>query len=137
MPTLVYTGADLAIEINSVAWTAQVQTATISATQNRVRTDTLDGPAFNVITTDYQLEVTMALDYGQNGGLAQSLTTAALSTPDTSLAFELTVTGADVTTVTGDVFPTVVPLQGTGQEISTVSFTLTGDRNTALSIATV
>lgn len=137
MPTLVYTGADLAIEINSVPWTAQVQTVAVSATLNRVRTDTLDGPAFTTVTTEYQLDVTMALDYGQNGGLAQSLTTAALNSPDTPLAFELTVTGADVTTVTGEVFPTVVPLSGSGQEIATVSFTLTGDRNTPLAIATV
>lgn len=136
MSTLVYTGADLALTINSVAWTAQVQTCAVSATINRVRTDTLDGPSFNTVSTDYQLDVTMALDYGANGGLAQALTTAAISAPDTALAFVLTVTGADVTTVTGDVFPTVVSMTGTGQDIATATFTLPGDRNTPLAIAT-
>lgn len=136
MATLVYTGADLALTINSVPWTAQVQTCAVSATLNRVRTDTLDGPVFTTVTTDYQLDITMALDYGANGGLAQSLTSAAISAPDTALPFTLTVTGADVTTVTGDVFPTVVAVTGTGQDIATVSFTLNGDRNTPLAIAT-
>lgn len=136
MATLVYTGADLALTINSATWTAQVQTVTVAATLNRVRTDTLDGPAFNTISTDYTLDVTMALDYGANGGLAQALTTAAITAPDTALAFTLTVDGDETTTVTGDVFPTVVSVTGTGQEIATAQFTLTGDRNTALAIAT-
>ena len=136
MPTLVYTGADLALTIDSVTWTAQVQTCTVTATLNRVRTDTLDGPAFNTIATDYALEVTMALDYGVNGGLAQALTTEAINAPDTALGFTLTVAGTETTTVAGDVFPTVVPVTGTGQEIATATFTLTGDRNTPLTIAT-
>lgn len=136
MATLVYTGADLALTIDSGTWTGQVQTCTVSATLNRVRTDTLDGPAFNTIATDYQLDVTMALDYGANGGLAQALTSAAISAPDTALAFVLTVTGDETTTVTGDVFPTIVPVTGSGQEIATATFTLTGDRNTALAVTT-
>lgn len=136
MPTIVYTGADLALDIDGDYWTAQVQSVSVSATLNRVRTDTLDGPAFNTISTEYQLDVTMALDYGTNAGLAQALTTAAITAPDTALAFTLTVAGDETTTVTGDVFPTIVPVTGSGQEIATASFTLNGDRNTALAITT-
>lgn len=132
----IFTGNQVTLEIDGTPWTAQTVSAVVSGTTNRERYDTIDGPVFKTLTQEYQLDVNMILDYGNNGGLAQALTTAALTAPDTSLAMEVTIAGDDTTTVTGDVFPTVVSPTGTGNELSTVTFTLTGDRGTPLSIVT-
>ena len=133
----IFTGNQVTLQIDGTPWTAQTVSAVVSATTNRERYDTIDGPAFKTLTREYQLDVNMILDYGTNAGLAQALTTAALTAPDTALAMEVTITGDDVTTVEGDVFPTVVPASGAGNDLSTVTFTLTGDRNTPLTITTV
>jgi hypothetical protein len=80
------------------------------------------------------MEVTILPDWGASGSLCEVLTAAALTSPDTALAFELLVEEGETeeVTVVGAVFPEVVDAGGTGFEVTPVTISFTGDRNTVL-----
>jgi hypothetical protein len=74
--------------------------------------------------------VNMYSDWGTTNALCEALSSAALSAPDTPLAFTLVATGPNATTtVSGSVFPEIPPMSGEGPNASSISFTLTGSRN--------
>jgi len=131
----VLTGQDLSLTIGGDVFDAQTISTTFTYTPNREVLETLDGPVYKTLTFEYSLDVNMYSDWGTTNSLAEALASIALSAPDTSIAFTLVCTGPNATTtVSGNVFPEVPPMQGEGPSASQVSFTLTGDRNTTPTI---
>jgi hypothetical protein len=126
----VLTGQDLTLTIDGDAFDAQTISTTFTYTPNREVLETLDGPVYKTLTFAYTLDVNMYSDWGATSSLCEALSAAALTAPDTALAFTLVAQGPDTfTTITGSVFPEVPPMSGEGPTASSVSFTLTGDRN--------
>ena len=131
----VLTGQDLSLTIGGDVFDAQTIGTTFTYTNNREVLETLDGPVYKTLTFEYTLDVNMYSDWGTTSSLCEALASAALSAPDTSLAFTLVAVGPNATTtVSGDVFPEVPPMAGDGPNASQISFTLTGDRNTTPTI---
>lgn len=134
----ILTGQDLTLTIGGNTFDAQTIGTTFTYTNNREVLETLDGPVYKTLTFEYTLDVNMYSDWGTTGALCEALASAALSAPDTSLAFTLVAVGPNATTtVSGDVFPEVPPMAGDGPNASQISFTLTGDRNTTPTITAV
>lgn len=134
----ILTGQDLTLTIGGDEFDAQTISTTFTYTPNREVLETLDGPVYKTLTFEYTLDVNMYSDWGTTDSLCEALASAALSAPDTSLAFTLVCAGPDATTtVSGDVFPEVPPMTGDGPNASTITFTLTGDRNTTPTISAV
>lgn len=132
----ILTGQDLSLTIGGDVFDAQTISTTFTYTPNREVLETLDGPVYKTLTFEYTIDVNMYSDWGTTDSLAEALASAALSAPDTSLAFTLVCTGSDATTtVSGNVFPEVPPMTGDGPNASSITFTLTGDRNTTPTIA--
>ena len=131
----ILTGQDLTLTIDSDAFDAQTISTTFTYTPNREVLETLDGPVYKTLTFEYTLDVNMYSDWGVTDSLCQALSDAALTAPDTSLAFTLVCAGPDDNvTISGNVFPEVPPMTGEGPTASQVTFTLTGDRNTTPTI---
>jgi hypothetical protein len=137
----ILTGRQLSLTIDGDNYDAQTIAATFTYTPNREVLETLDGPVYKTITFEYSLDVNMYPDWGTNvnvgipNGLAAALANAALTAPDTPLDFTMVIDGPDSNgTVTGKVFPEVPALSGEGSTATTVTFTLTGDRNTVPTI---
>ena len=134
----VLTGQDLSLTIGGDVFDAQTISTTFTYTNNREVLETLDGPVYKTLTFEYSLDVNMYSDWGTTNSLCEALSAAALASPDTSLTFTLVATGPNATTtVEGKVFPEVPPMSGEGPNASQISFTLTGDRNTAPTITAV
>lgn len=135
------TGHDVTLVIDGDNFHPQVTSATLSVEDSQETFDVLGARVYKTVRdasagVPYMLEITMLADWGTAGGLCQSLATAALSSPDTHLAFTMTTVGHDASVVaTGDVFPTIPPMSGTGFDVSEVTFTLMGDRSTPLAFA--
>jgi hypothetical protein len=131
----VLTGQNLSLTIGSDPFDAQTISTTFTYTPNREVLETLVGPTYKTLTFAYTLDVNMYSDWGATGSLCQALSDAALLYPDTPISFTLLCTGPnDQVIISGDVFPEVPPMTGEGPTASTVSFTLTGDRNTVPTI---
>jgi hypothetical protein len=134
------TGHDVTLEIDGDDFHPQATSAIITVVDSQETFDVLGARVYKTVrsATDgvpYQLELNMLADWGAAGGLCQALATAALTAPDTALAFTMTVTGPDDDAVlTGSVFPTVPPITGTGFEVSQITFTLNGDRTVPLDV---
>jgi len=134
----VLTGADLTLTIDGSAFDAQTVSVAFNYTPDQQVLETLAGPTYVTLTKPYSLDVTMYADWGKTGSLCEALASAALSAPDTSLAFTAVFVGANATTtVAGNVFPAVPQFGGEGAAASQVSFTLVGDRNTVPTITAV
>ena len=128
----ILTGQDLTLTIGGNTFDAQTIGTTFTYTNNREVLETLDGPVYKTLTFEYTLDVNMYSDWGTTGALCEALASAALSAPDTSLAFTLVYVGPNATTtLAGNVFPTIPPFGGEGAAAAQTSFTLVGDRNTA------
>jgi hypothetical protein len=98
--------------------------------------ETFGGPVYKTLTQSYTLEIEMLSDgalqtgYHRQALLCEALEAAFDSAPDTALAFTLVIAGTNnSTTVTGEVFPRVPAVTGTGADASTVSITLPGNVN--------
>ena len=127
------TGNDVTLVIDGDDFHPQTLSALITYEDTQETTDVLGARVYRTLTKPYQIELTMLADWGTAGSLCQALATAALTAPDTALAFTMEVTGADdVIEVTGAAFPVVPPVSGTGFDVSEITFTLVGDRNTPL-----
>jgi len=130
--TLVIDGDDFHPQVTSAALTVEDAQETFDVLGARVYKTVRDAGA----GVPYMLEITMLADWGTAAGLCQSLATAALTAPDTHLAFTMTTVGPDASVVaTGDVFPTIPPMSGSGFDVSSITFTLMGDRSTPLAFA--
>lgn len=133
----VITGDDFTLVVGGVTYTPQTLSATITIEDNQEQYDILGARVYKTLTVPYTLDVEILADWGTNpGGICVALADAALAAPDTSLAFTMTTTGPNATlTVTGNVFPKVPPATGAGFDASVISWTFTGDRNTAVAFA--
>jgi len=134
----ILTGADLTLTIDSDAYDAQTISTSFSYTPDQQVLETLSGPVYTTLTKPYSLDVTMYADWGATNSLCEALSSAALTDPDTSLAFTLVYVGPNATTtVSGKVFPAVPPFSGEGATAAQTTFTLVGDRNQAPTITAV
>ena len=134
----VLTGQDLSLTIGGDAFDAQTISTTFTYTNNREVLETLDGPVYKTLTFEYSLDVNMYSDWGTTNSLCEALSSAALSAPDTPLAFTLVATGPNATTtVSGSVFPEIPPMSGEGPTASSITFTLGGSRNVTPTIVAV
>jgi hypothetical protein len=134
----VLTGQDLSLTIGGDAFDAQTISTTFTYTNNREVLETLDGPVYKTLTFEYSLDVNMYSDWGTTSSLCEALSSAALSAPDTPLAFTLVATGPNATTtVSGSVFPEIPPMSGEGPNASSITFTLGGSRNVTPTIVAV
>jgi hypothetical protein len=135
------TGHDVTLVIDGDNFHPQVTAVTVTVEDSQETFDVLGARVYKTVRdavagVPYQMDLTMLADWGSSGGLCQSLSTAALTAPDTGLAFTLAVVGPDDTiNVTGKVFPTVPPISGAGFDVSEISFTMVGDRGTPLAFA--
>jgi hypothetical protein len=133
----VITGDDFTLVIGGVTYTPQTLSATLTVEDNQEQFDVLGARVYKTLTVPYTLDVEILADWGKDtGGICPALATAALATPDTSLAFTMNVAGPNSTVaVTGNVFPKVPPATGAGFEASVISWTFVGDRNTPVAFA--
>jgi hypothetical protein len=130
----VITGSTLTLEINSVDYTAQVTAVAVTREDTQETFDALGSRVYKTVTFPYTMDVTILPDWGATGSLCEVLTAAALTSPDTAIAFELLVEegSAEEVTVAGEVFPEVVDAGGVGFEVTPVVISFTGDRNAPL-----
>jgi hypothetical protein len=130
----VITGNTLTLDIGGIDYTAQVTAVLINREDTQETFDALGSRVYKTVTFPYTMEVTILPDWGATASICQALTAAALTAPDTSLAFELEVEqgSAEETVVVGKVFPEVVDTGGTGFEVTPVTISFTGDRNDPL-----
>ena len=87
MSTVLQTGRDLSLEIDSDDYDAQASSVVLARTLNRERYETLSGPTWKTTTTEGSLSVTMYSDWGETGSLCEALDDAAADNPDVSLPF--------------------------------------------------
>jgi hypothetical protein len=135
------TGHDVTITIDGDAYAPQTTAVSLTVEDSQEMFDVLGARVYKTVRDSgagvpYQIELTMLADWGSTGGLCQELATAALTAPDTGLAFTMTTVGPDASIVaTGKVFPTIPPMSGSGFDVSSITFTLPGDRGTPLAFA--
>jgi hypothetical protein len=131
----VITGRDVVLEIDNDDFEPQSLSVSLTVDDDQQVYETFAGPVYKTLTQSYTLEMEMLSDWGTTGSLCQALEAAFDTAPDTSLDFTMTITGPDDTVAfVGKVFPRVPAVTGTGAAGSTVSITLPGDVNTALTI---
>jgi len=139
MSTTIITGNELTLTIDSAAFAPQVLSVDLEVEDTQQVYETLDGPVYKTTTQPFSMNLTMLSDWGDSGGLCATLQGKALGegvgasgrAPDTGVTFTMVQTGATHnTTFTGKVFPKVPPANGTGAEVSEISFTLPGERGT-------
>jgi hypothetical protein len=139
--TAILTGHDVTLTLNGGTYAPQVTSVSVTVQDSQETFDVLGARVYKTVRdTDagvpYQMDLGMLADWADSSSLCQALATAALTAPDTSVAFTMTVVGEDDTIlVTGDVFPIVPPVSGAGFDVSEITFTLTGDRGTPLGFA--
>lgn len=134
----VITGRDVTIEIDSDDFEPQTLSVTLAVEDDQQVYETFGGPVYKTLTQSYVLDLEMLSDWGATGSLCEALETAFDTAPDTSLVFSMVIAGPDDTvTMAGKVFPKVPAVSGTGADASTVSVSLQGDVNTALTVTDV
>ena len=144
MATII-TGNDLTLVIDSENYHPQVLSVELEVEDTQEVFETLAGPAYKTVTQPFSINLTMLADWGKSGGLCAKLQGKALGegsgqsgrAPDTGIGFTMTQTSDTHQTVfTGNVFPKVPPMGGSGAEVSEITFTLPGQRGT-LEVETV
>jgi hypothetical protein len=131
----VITGRDVTLEINLDDFTPQTLSTTLTVEDDQEVYETFAGPVYKTITQSYTLEIEMLSDWGTTNSLCEALEDAFANDPDTSIAFELVVTGPNnIITFAGEVFPKAPAVSGAGVDASTVTITLPGNVNETLSI---
>ncbi len=127
-------GSNVTLTIDGDPYTAQVTSATVTREDTQETFDVLGARVYRTLTFPYVLEMSLLPDWGATGSLCEALSSAALTAPDTALAFVLKAEDgtAEETEVTGSVFPEVINVSGVGFDLTEVTVTLTGDRNVAL-----
>jgi len=130
-------GSEVTLTIGGTAYTAQVTSAVVTRDDTQETFDVLGARVYRTLTFPYSLEMTLLPDWGATGSLCQALSSAALTAPDTSLAMVLKANAgtSEEVEVTGNVFPEIVDASGVGFDLTEVTVTLQGDRNTPLAFA--
>ena len=145
MSTTIITGNELTVEIDGNQYAPQALTVELEVEDTQEVFETLGGPAYKTTTQPFEMNLTMLADWGVEGGLCSALQAKALGegenqtgrAPDTGIAFTMTQVGGTHRAIfTGNVFPKVPPMGGTGAEVSEISFSLPGERGT-LEVETV
>jgi hypothetical protein len=138
----VITGSEFTLSVDdkdgaAVSYTPQVTSAEVVYTPTQEVFETLGGPVYKTTIREYEVTVELLADWGETGGICEALEAAFDDDPDAPLDFAMVGTvGLVATTVSGKVFPKTPPAGGTGNEVTTISVTLIGDVNTALTVAT-
>ena len=139
MSTTIITGNELTLTIDTEEYTPQVLSVELEVEDTQEVFETLAGPAYKTVTQPFSMNLTMLADWGESGGLCSKLQEKALGegsaqtnrAPDVGITFTMTQTGSSHQTVfTGEVFPKVPPMGGSGAEVSEITFTLPGERGT-------
>jgi hypothetical protein len=128
------TGSSVTLTIATLPYTAQITSAVVTRDDTQETFDVLGARVYRTLTFPYTLEMTILPDWGATGSLCQALSSAALTAPDTSLAMILKAEAGETeeTVLEGAVFPEIVDVSGVGFDLTEVTVTLTGDRNTPL-----
>ena len=138
----VITGSEFTLSIDDkdggvISYSPQTTSVEVTYSPTQEVFETLAGPVYKTTIREYEVAVEFLADWGETGGICEALEAAFDADPDAPLDFSMVGTvGAVATTVTGKVFPKVPGAGGTGNEVTTLSLSLVGDVNTALSVAT-
>ena len=108
MATNVYTGRNLTITINSVAYSAQVSSVKLIPAQNTNQYITLTGSAAKQDPVTWTLEVTGFQDYATTTGISKNLYDAAA----TGTAISFSVGLPNSRTASGNIIPVFTELGG-------------------------
>lgn len=124
--TILRTGRDLTVVIDSDTYTAQVTNVALSTAPNQVTVETLAARNYKTIDNQSTLTVDILQDWGAVSSLCEGLANAYQSAPDTSLAFTLTIAGG---TASGNLFPIAPDFGGASLDVlaATLSFVVDGD----------
>jgi hypothetical protein len=138
----VITGSEFTLSIDNsigtpIDYSPQATSVEVVYSPTQEVFETLGGPVYKTTIREYEVTVDFLADWGENGGICEALEAAFDTDPDAPLDFAMVGTvGLVATTVAGKVFPKVPVAGGTGNEVTTISLTLVGDVNTALTVAT-
>jgi hypothetical protein len=138
----VITGSEFTLSVDDsagtpISYTPQVTSVEVTYSPTQEVFETLSGPVYKTTIREYEVAIEFLADWGETGGICEALEAAFDDDPDASLDFAMVGTiGAVATTVAGKVFPKTPGAGGTGNAVTTLSLTLTGDVNTALTVAT-
>lgn len=139
MSTTIITGNTLTLTIDSEVFAPQLLSVELAVEDTQEVYETLAGPAYKTTTQPFGLNLTMLSDWSVDAGLCATLQGKALGegagaagrAPDVGVTFSMVQTGTThETTFAGKVFPKVPPANGTGAEVSEITFTLPGERGT-------
>jgi hypothetical protein len=134
----VITGRDVVLEIDQDDFTPQTLSTTLSVEDDQEVFETFGGPVYKTITQNYVLEIEMLADWGTTDSLCEALEAAFDSDPDTSISFEVVVTGPNnIVTFEGEVFPKTPSVSASGVDASQVTITLPGNVNVPLTVTPV
>jgi hypothetical protein len=130
MATTVVTGRDCSVAFTNdsgVDVDAQALSATLTRTVTRERYETLDGPAYKVISTDGTFEMEVLADWGKEDSVCDYVWALMELDADTPRAF--TFKPEPGTTITFDAYLDYPSAGGTapGAQTVTMSFRLAGD----------
>jgi hypothetical protein len=138
----VITGSEFTLSIDDkdgapVDYSPQATSVEVTYTPTQEVFETLAGPVYKTTVRDYEVTIEFLADWGETGGICEALEAAFDDDPDAPLDFVMKGDiGATDTTVTGKVFPKVPGAGGTGNEVTTLTLSLVGDVNTALTVIT-
>lgn len=124
MATSVVTGRTLTLTINSVVYTEQITSATLTPSENAITGTVLSGPYAAKGTVSWTLDVEMVADWGVTSSICEALWTAADT--GTNVAFTmLATTGASFAGTVVPVHPSVGGAADSAQTVS-LSFPVHG-----------
>lgn len=122
MATII-TGRSLTISIDSVDYSPQVASVTLSPTNNTETYQTLAGPAAKNLSTSWELQLVGWQDWNDAEGLGPALWSAAES--GDAIAFSLEVDGDAA--FTGDIIPVYPPVGGSADAALEIDITFPVD----------
>jgi len=124
MATTILSGRSLTLTIATVQYAEQILDSAINFDTERLTFDTLAGKAYKYIDSNVTLDINFLNDAGKTapGSLYKALWDATESSPDTVLAFVLTLTTG--VTLTGNVLPQYPPISASGADAQTCSVSL-------------
>jgi len=121
--TVIYTGRNLTIEVDAVAYSAQTSSTTVNAQNSATVYQTLTGPKSIMDPTSWELQIAGFQDWDEASSFCDAMVAAA--TAGDPIPFELALsTGA---TVTGDIIPAFPPFGGAADSALEFDMTFTVD----------
>lgn len=100
MPTAIYTGKSVTITIDGDVYDDQVNSATLTTSNNSVTVQTLSGPTSAQLPASYELTITAYQDWGAASSFCEALWAAALT--GTNIDFDIEV---GTKTLSGKIVP--------------------------------